>query len=623
MKRQGNSRPTTLQRQTGDVRHRIFLPAASAAGHFRLWNSCLLVLLASLFFGVGPLSAIPAAPPSEPLASGDVRQARPATWNELDPKLFPVPEEIESAVDFWLTVYTKYDNHVVLLHDERHMHVIYAALDFSELDAKSMSEARKQRARRKHLREAREKYRSILKNLAAGKVSKTYAADQARVEKLFDSVSGGRGKYRSALGRLRTQTCLRNRFAEAIERSGYYMTEMELIFGRAGLPVELTRLPFVESLFQWHARSSAAAGGVWQFMPSTARVYLDMSAEYDERFDPLLATGAAAKHLAGNYKALETWPLALTAYNHGRNGMKRAVRRLGTRDLGKIVQKYRSRTFGFASRNFYAEFVAAYRAYENRHHFFPDTKPFPPLAHEVWRGSHYVALPELADAAKIDDEHLKLLNPALSREVWRGNLFLPKQYGLRVPAGTLASFDAAFQGLPEDRRSPHQVGHRYRVRRGDTLSAIASRFGTSVRALKGANNLRGHLIRSGQTLLIPPSRGGSRVRTARANSRQSAPRSAPGGVHVVSRGESLSSIAQRYGTDIRTLQSANRLRSPDQLRIGQRLKIPGSDRSTHVVRRGDTLASIARLYGTSVSKLRRANGLNGDLITPDQVLVIP
>ncbi|MEM1176787.1 MAG: LysM peptidoglycan-binding domain-containing protein [Acidobacteriota bacterium] len=596
---------------------------------------------AALFIlGFGFAAQAPAVPPAAPAdpskavtsADGVTQEARQASGaatrptETLDPELFPVAPELEAAVEFWLKIYTGYDNHVVLLHDERHLNVVYAALDFGDLYSTSISEARKQRARRKHLKEAREKYRSILNDLAAGRTSKAYTADQARVAKLFEDIPGGRGKYKSATSRLRTQTCLRNRFAEAIERSGYYMAKMERIFGQRGLPVELTRLPFVESLFQWNARSSAAAGGIWQFVPSTARLYLDMTAEYDERFDPLLAAEAAASLLGKNYEALETWPLALTAYNHGRAGMKRAVRRTGTRDLGTIVQKYRSRTFGFASRNFYAEFVAAYLAYENRDHYFPGTLPRPLLKYDDWQPQHFVSLPALASKANLDVDDLKLLNPALSREVWRGNLFLPKAYSLRLPSGKAGQVATAYAALPDDRRSPRQVGHRYRVRRGDTLSAIASRFGVSVGSLKSANGIRGHLIRSGQSLLIPPSRSGSRARRATQASSGPVP-VAKNGRHVVRRGESLSTIAKRYGTDVRTLQSVNRLSSPDRLRVGQSLKIPGPSAdgktATHVVRRGETLASIARRHGTTVSALRRANRIRGDLITPNQVLVIP
>ncbi|MEM8996576.1 MAG: transglycosylase SLT domain-containing protein, partial [Acidobacteriota bacterium] len=509
-------------------------------------TGAVVCTLAALFAGSATAAAVPPESPAQsasPAAVGGDAPAKPAApTKKLDGTLFPVAPELDHAVDFWLKIYTGYDNHVVLLHDERHLNVVYAALDFSDLDANTISEARKQRARRKHLREAREKYRSILNDLAAGRTSKAYAADQARVKKLFADIPGNRNKYKQAIGRLRTQTCLRNRFAEAIERSGYYMAAMEQTFVDQGLPVELTRLPFVESLFQWNARSSAAAGGIWQFVPGTARQYLSMTAEFDERFDPLLAAEAAASLLGTNYKALETWPLALTAYNHGRAGMKRAVRRTGTRDLGTIVQKYRSRTFGFASRNFYAEFVAAYPAYENRAYYFPGTKPFPALRYDDWRPGQYVSLPELVSKADLDADAVKLLNPAISREVWRGNLFLPKAYPLRLPSGLAPAVTEAYAALPDDRRSARQVGHRYRVRRGDTLSAIASKFGVSVRALKSANGIRGHLIRSGQSLLIPPPRSSAGARRAAA-SRSTAPvEVAKNGVHVVSRGESLSTI---------------------------------------------------------------------------------
>ncbi|MEM8934157.1 MAG: lytic transglycosylase domain-containing protein, partial [Acidobacteriota bacterium] len=275
-----------------------------------------LLLLAPI-----PLAATSAGEASEPA----VQESRPAP-RSLDPTVFPVPHELRPNVEFWLQVYTRYDNDVVLLHDEWHLGVIYAALDFGEVNDSGISDARKRRIRRQRIEEARTKYKTILRLLAAGKVSDRWPQDQERVEQLFDAVPGDRKKYTRAQRRLRTQTCLRNRFAEAIERSGYFMPTMERIFRDHGLPTELTRLPFVESLFQWRARSSAAAGGIWQFMPSTARFYMDMTAEIDERFDPLTATDAAARHLSANFEALDSWPLAITAYNHGRAGMKRAVR---------------------------------------------------------------------------------------------------------------------------------------------------------------------------------------------------------------------------------------------------------------------------------------------------------
>ncbi|MCG8463137.1 MAG: LysM peptidoglycan-binding domain-containing protein, partial [Holophagales bacterium] len=334
-------------------------------------------------------------------------------------------------------------------------------------------------------------------------------------------------------------------------------------------------------------------------------------------FDPLTATDGAARLLGENHSALGSWPLAITAYNHGRYGMKRAVRRLGTADLGVISEKYRSRTFGFASRNFYATFVAAYRAYENREHFFPGVKPSPLLAFEELSFGHYLHLPELARQAEVESDTLRTLNPALNREVWRGHLYLPEGYALKVPEGTSEVFQAAYSGLAEQHRSPHQVGLRYRVRQGDTLGAIAHRYGTSVSALKRANNLRGHLIRVGQNLLIPPSSGS-------VGSRPAARLASNPGTYRVRRGDTLSRIAARHGTTVAAVQAANGLRDADRLVVGQKLTIPSAESGgTHVVRQGETLAAIARRYGTTVNALRRANRLRGDLIRPSQVLVIP
>lgn len=136
-------------------------------------------------------------------------------------------------------------------------------------------------------------------------------------------------------------------------------------------------------------------------MPSTARLYLKMELEYDERFNPLRATEAAARLLTANYKSLATWLLAITAYNHGAAGMRRAVRTTGSRDLGRIVTRYRSRSFGFASRNFYAEFIAATRVYADRARHFPGTSPRPLLRYQEFVPDLYVAIDDLARGAGV------------------------------------------------------------------------------------------------------------------------------------------------------------------------------------------------------------------------------
>lgn len=479
---------------------------------------------------------------------------------QLDARQFPVPETLRPNVAFWTAVYTARDSHNVLVHDERYLNVVYAIVDFSRIDTSDLSEAQKERQRRLEIDKVRDKYRALLRDLAAGRVSSQDRHHQERIARLFASVPGGREKYLAAVDRIRTQTCLKDRFAEGIERSGRYLSAMEEIFRQRGLPVELTRLPLVESLFQTRARSSANAVGIWQFVHSTGRLYLTIGAEFDERYDPLRATEAAAKLLADNYQALRSWPLAVTAYNHGKNGIARAVRQLGTRDLGQIVARYRSRVFGFASRNFYSEFIAAATIYENRTHFFPATTPAPALRFEEFVAPSYVSVRELAKAATTSLETLRELNPALASEVWADTLFLPRSYPLRVPAGRGAAFQAAFDAVPDAAKSAQQVGLTYRVRHGDTLSTIARRFGTSVGAIQRANGLNSpHRIHQGQRLLIPPAGSGPGTATV---------------IHVVRRGETLSKIARRYGVAVNTIMAANNLRSPDRIYIGQRLRVP-------------------------------------------------
>lgn len=565
---------------------------------------------------LGPLTvlcvvAALAAPP----AGADGAELR-----TLDPELFPVPAALAPNVELWTKVYTEYDSHQVMLHDDRYLGVIYAVLDFTAYDESELSEVRRRQRRRLEIRKLADKYDDILDDLSAGRVSKAYPEDQERVERLFETVPGDRSKYRAAKGRMRTQTCLKDQFAEGIERSGLYLPHIEEAFRARGLPPELSRLPFVESLFQVRAHSSAAAVGIWQFVRTTARGYLKMDLELDERYDPLHASEGAADHLADLYEVLGTWPLAITAYNHGANGMQRAVRLVGTRDFGEIAERYSSRSFGFASRNFYAEFIAAGNIYANREHYFPDVEPLPALEFDLFVPETYVALRELTKQTSASLAALQDLNPGLARELWTDDLFFPADYPLRVPKGASDEFRSAYAALADELKASRQTGLHYRVGPGDTLGRIAAKFGTSVEALQRVNKLRSpHLIHPGQTLLIPPGRRAP-VPTTTTATAITGPRPTR---HVVRKGETLSSIARQYGVSLDSLLAANRLADADRIHVGQELRVPAAEQKTHVVRRGETLSRIAKLYGVTVRAIKEANGLLADLIHPSQVLLIP
>ncbi len=572
-------------------------------------------------------------------------QAQERYHPAIDPTLFPVPESLEAAVEFWQKVFTTYTSDQVVLHDERHLEVIYSVVDMSDLRTQGASELQIDRSRIRRVRAEVSRVSKALRDLAAGRPVMNLPADLRSIPTQMEHVAGGRSKYRRAAGMVRGQRGLRNRFEEAVEISGMFMPGIERTLAEYGLPKELRCLPFVESMFNYRARSKVGASGAWQFTASTGRFFLQMDEAVDARSDVLLAAAGAARKLRQDYESLEVWPLALTAYNHGAGGMARAVRRLGTRDIAVVVEKYKSRTFGFASRNFYAEFIAAVISYVERERHFPNVEPFPEIRFDVALRDRYVALTDLAAATGVEVDRLAELNPALDRTVLAGSLLVPPRYPLRVPHGMAEQFEQAYAELPPDRKADRQAAFGYRVRRGDTLGGIARRFGSSVAELQRANHLpRPDRIYIGQRLRIPQ-RGAGRpapqpVRRAalepsetkeparaatpsapQVASDQEQPRDT---VHVVRKGESLHRIAQKYGASVKVLAAANNLRRPELIRAGQRLVIPlNGEEVFYRVRRGDTLSQLARTFQTSAARIREANGLRGNLIVVGQTLRIP
>jgi membrane-bound lytic murein transglycosylase D len=323
-------------------------------------------------------------------------------------------------------------------------------------------------------------------------------------------------------------------------------------------------------MFNYRARSKVGASGAWQFTPSTGRRYLQMDTAVDARSDVWLAADGAARMLADNFARVGSWPLALTGYNHGIAGMQRAVRALGTRDIAAIVDGYSSPSFGFASRNFYAEFVAAVAVYADRARHFPGVEPMQAVRFDEFAPGRFVSLLDLAGLTATDVATMTELNPALHADVASGQLLVPPSYPLRVPAGRKAAFEEAFARLPEARKPERQLTVRYTVARGDTLGVIARRFGTSVAALQQSNGLgRSTVIRAGQSLDVRAGGAAWSPLVWSPNVATAAP-----DVHVVSAGETLSAIAARYGLDLGALIAANALRSADLISVGMRLALP-------------------------------------------------
>jgi membrane-bound lytic murein transglycosylase D len=415
---------------------------------------------------------------------------------------FPLPKELENAVDFWIGVYTKYYTNEYVIHDARNLSITYEVVRLGELHEDQIDLPRT-RAQRNLLKNKRKQYRTILLKLASSKTDLAkLSPEEAKVYKLLGE-SKNRKIYRNAAYNVRSQRGQRDRFKRGLSLSGRYLGNIKRVFREYGLPEELTVIPHVESSFNYRAYSTAGASGIWQITRRTGRRFLRINYEIDERRDPILATEAAAKLLRNKYQKLGTWPLAITAYNHGLAGMRRAKRKLNTTNIAKIVAEYRSRYFGFASRNFYCEFIAALHIVRNYQDYFGEIEFKPPLVFQEFELPYYVKLSSITSHFNLTAVELREYNPALRDPIFKGTKHLPKHYRLRFPVQV--DPEAMFASIPTSELFEEQkLSKWYKVRRGDTLSNIARRHRTSIAALMALNNLdSANRIRAGGVLRIP------------------------------------------------------------------------------------------------------------------------
>jgi len=268
-------------------------------------------------------------------------------------KNFQVPENFKKRVGFWLSIYTQYDSNISVIHDTKYPWIVYETFNLKkEMLGQGAYWARYHKAKKKLA--ARKKYwRKTLKSASRSK--NKYCKDELKVKKSFKS----KRSLLAATKRIRSQTGQKDHFLKGLKRSAAHLHNMEDIFTHYNLPIELTRLPLVESSFNAKAYSKAGAKGIWQIMPIVGRKLGIVKGKKDLRGNIKVSTRAAAKLFKQKHRSLRHWPLTITSYNHGPSGVKRAVRKLGTKDIAKIVDKYKSRRFGFASQNFYASFLAA------------------------------------------------------------------------------------------------------------------------------------------------------------------------------------------------------------------------------------------------------------------------
>ncbi|MGD9251313.1 MAG: transglycosylase SLT domain-containing protein, partial [Desulfobacterales bacterium] len=406
---------------------------------------------------------------------------------------FPHYEVTEPNVSFWIKVYSQYPTTRAIVHDSIDLGIVYEVITLKPYDA---SGARK--INRKRMKRARAKYQGILKRLAAN--PRIQDPEARRVAALFGAGSGA-ATFRRAWNRVRCQIGQKDRFRAGLIRSGAYIDEIRTILQSYGVPQDLAYLPHVESSFNPKAYSKFGAAGIWQFTRSTGKRFMRVGYEVDERRDPIRATHAAARLLKENHERLGSWPLAITAYNHGASGVARAKRKYG--DYPNIFRSYRSRTFKFASRNFYAEFLAARQVAANYQQFF-DTLPMDqPLVVRTVTLAGYARFSDLCAYFALEPQALQSMNPALRPPVINGQKYVPKGYHLRLPAP--AENDAVLAAIPASLYLSAQKPSRfYTVQRGDTAGKIARANGVRLADLIAVNNLnRRATIYPRQTLRIP------------------------------------------------------------------------------------------------------------------------
>ncbi len=405
-------------------------------------------------------------------------------------------------------------------------------------------------------------------------------------------------------------------FARWLARSGRYIPMMQRILQENGLPDDLVYLAMIESGFKPYAYSRARASGPWQFIRRTGSRYgLRVNWWIDERRDPEKSTIAAAQHLKDLHDQFDHWYLAAAGYNAGAGKISRAIKRYSTEDFWEISK---FRYLRSETKNYVPKLIAASLIAKNpRRHGFENIRYQTPLEYDKVPAPKPVQLAAVARAMKISRKKLVELNPELRR-----GMTPPRypSYELKIPRGYSEKFAEIYPKLKKEALSDVV---RHRVRRGQTLSGIANRYGVHINKILAFNQLRSrHKLRAGQTLVIPVR--GSKATKPRA--RKKRPSVAKAGSYMVQDGDTLWSISRRFDVSVSELKSWNRIRNPQRLMPGSRLRVvsqskhafigPSTKRkekpgwTTYRVRRGDTLWGIARRHQIQVADLARWNQLD-------------
>jgi membrane-bound lytic murein transglycosylase D len=441
-------------------------------------------------------------------------------------------------------------------------------------------------------------------------------------------------------------------FTKWLQRTGWYKELIIPILKEEGVPEELFYLAMIESGFNPNAKSYARAVGIWQFIAGTGKAYgLTNSWWYDERRDPEKSTRAAAKHLRDLYQRFDNWYLAIAGYNYSPGKIEKRIQRYKVEEFWDLPRLPRQ------TRNYVPTFIAAIHIAKSPEEFGFFVEPEEPVIYDTVTVKECVDLNVVATCVNSTFDELKRLNPALLRWCTPPDR---DEWILNIPDNSRELFLTNYSRVPDDQKMTY-VNHL--IRRGETLSQIARKYGVNISEIKRFNKIRGTFIREGQVLVIPYPQNKQYARVLAKQSAVYASQyqpvrkplgSVPGRekhIHVVNKGQTLWEIANKYGVEISQIRSWNGLGNSRTIYPNQKLNIwlpsgvvpaktskqnqetassvdvplkQSEDNRViiYTVKQGDTLWDIASRYQVSIRDIKIWNKRQSNLIRPGDELKI-
>ncbi|MDP8239532.1 MAG: LysM peptidoglycan-binding domain-containing protein [Candidatus Hatepunaea meridiana] len=422
------------------------------------------------------------------------------------------------------------------------------------------------------------------------------------------------------------QTKGRKVFTRYLERGEYYIPMLKEILRKEGMPEDLVYLSMIESGFKPYAYSYAHASGLWQFIKSTGKIFdLEIDYWYDERRDPEKSTYAAIRYLKKLYVDFDDWYLALASYNCGEGRVSRHIKKYNTRNYWELKRLPRQ------TRNYIPLYLAAATIAKN-----PTAYGFKELEFKSFPPKDSVFVTECIDLEVIagivgsDIKKIRELNYPIRQWCTPPNRDSTKLY---LPHGTVDKFITELPNIPREKKRRLV---RHVVKKNETLSGIASGYGTTIKAIRKVRENKiysSNRIYAGKTLLIPIPSDFYKKNTKSAPKYVASPERDKS-IYTVRKGDNLTNIARRYGTTVASLRQWNKLYRSRYIHPGQKLTIwvkpprptvwQGDIPDYHTVKRGENLSYIAKRYGVSLNETKSLNKLtNRSVIHPGDKVMLP